>query len=452
MNAKAMTAGWVLLLGLLSSLLSAQPSSQGDPANLEWRYVARTGDTPESIGARYLKPDVPWTDLLRHNRLPRAFQITEGTVVRIPVRWLLRETVSASIELRGATVERRSLHSHRFEPLSEGATIRVGDELRVSSGTAVLVLPDNSRVRMLPAAHLRISELTRFGETGMHDHRLQLIKGRIENEVAPLQGPAGQFRVTLPGAIAAVRGTVFRVAVEGRQTLVEVDQGEVEIQTGRRQLQLRAGEGLALQAGGARRQDLPPPPELELPARMEESPRRLQWEGIPEATGYRLRIQGESGQTPYLEAQSSEPSIELPALDNGVYILTLRSMGPQGFESADLRLRFEVDRPAAAARLMLPDPDATLQDVRPLFVWRVEDPGLKSSLELSRDMSFEKIEIRTPFASNTTLQLDRDLSPGLWYWRVVTVAGTDRFAWSEPQSFRIPGSTSGVLAPPPEEN
>ncbi len=55
-----------------------------------------------------------------------------------------------------------------------------------------------------------MDSLGSFDASGMVDTSVRLKKGRVENRVAP-QKPDSRYRIITPAAVAAVRGTEFRV-------------------------------------------------------------------------------------------------------------------------------------------------------------------------------------------------------------------------------------------------
>ena len=58
-----------------------------------------------------------------------------------------------------------------------------------------------------------IESTTQNSDTGVATLSVQVLKGQIENMVKP-QKPGGRYRITTPAAVAAVRGTEFRVSAD----------------------------------------------------------------------------------------------------------------------------------------------------------------------------------------------------------------------------------------------
>ena len=88
-------------------------------------------------------------------------------------------------------------------------------------------------------------------------HDLYLRAGRMASKVREATGETSRYNVHTPAAIASVRGTEFRVAVdEAEKTFTEVIERRVTVDAASKSVDLAEGEGTMVKKG-----DPPSPPQ-----------------------------------------------------------------------------------------------------------------------------------------------------------------------------------------------
>lgn len=108
--------------------------------------------------------------------------------------------------------------------LKPGCDISTGDRSRME-----LLLPDNSVVRFAGNTHFKIMQIN-IGATEKRDVRIFVALGKIWSNVRKALGGRGRFEISCENAVAGVRGTVYRMNVEGdKSALVKVYDGEVSV-------------------------------------------------------------------------------------------------------------------------------------------------------------------------------------------------------------------------------
>jgi hypothetical protein len=430
-----------LVLSVLFCLwsLSVTRAIQAEEAQEDWFYVTRPGDKLQEIGERFLAPGHEWFSLLKYNGLQDPFQLPPGTTLKIPVAWLQQSAQSATLAAVTHKVWIRRAHQQAFLRADVNDRVSVGDELRTADGTATLRFADGSETDVASHTRLILNRMTRFGSTGMMDTRVKLLEGSIENRVAPVQKPAGRYEVTTPGAVAAVRGTVFRLHADDLQTRVEVLEGSVELSNAGASTRLESGEGTTNAEGPIIRQDLPAAPVMQVGALIQQLPLTVSWTSVQSAEAYRISLYDEVTGNRLLEQTTVELALTLPPLKNGLYRLTVRAVAADLLEGPDAQSPFEVRQTAAPAALLKPDDGTTVDNVQPLFEWETGQPGLLSSLEISTQADFSTLLTRTGFAAVTAAHPEVQLPAGQYFWRVVTLAGGDEFSYTSPRQLSIVG-------------
>ncbi len=421
---------WLLCLMLLWAVPSlAQPR--------DWVYVARPGETLPEVAERFLAPTVPWHKLAIYNNLQRNAPLKAGQKLNIPLDWLQRQPAPAHADKVSGEVWIRPNGQTRLLKLAPGQALGVGDEVRVGAGRAEIRFADGSRLTLAPNSVVIFNALTRYANTGMVDTRLRLNKGHSRNQVNPLHSPGGRYEISTPNAIAAVRGTDFRLAYTGNATHLAVEEGTVELSASGVRHQVPAGHGMSVAQGEASTFTLLPAPAGQVPDVFDSLPITLKWAAVSGARAYRVIVLADDDMgTLHFSARVRVTEARIDDLPNGRYIAEIRALDARDIEGLPLRLVFEVRRKAAPANLVAPQTSSRVMDSVPRFIWQVPKSGLLASVEVARDPDFREVVATTPFSLDNEAELP-DLPAGHYYWRVVTLAGEDEVALSDVRDLEV---------------
>ncbi|MCS7191643.1 MAG: FecR family protein [Armatimonadetes bacterium] len=115
------------------------------------------------------------------------------------------------------------------------------------NGMATLVFPDGSAIQLEPNTEFEV-RLLDFFRGGIRDRSFMVRMGAVTAYVSQFFGAKSQATVCTPTAVAAVRGTGFRVVYDpnARQTYLQVVEGAVQFKTPISEVMSQAG-----QMGGA---------------------------------------------------------------------------------------------------------------------------------------------------------------------------------------------------------
>ena len=412
--------------------------------NTDWIYIARPGDTLQTVAKKYLKDGAQWADLLRHNQISATHILKPGAKIRIPVRLLKSYPIPAEIMASQGEVWIRKAHSTPYVVALNKNKLSIGDELKTHEGFAIVKFADGSVLNISPHSIVIFNTLSHYGSTGMVDTRIRLLQGGIRNQVQRRKGPSSRYEVSTPSAVAAVRGTVFRMRQSGNQTTTEVIEGKVSIRNINTGVVLTQGQGtVSSQTGQIKSIPLLPAPEMSLPKQISTLPYQLNWSELNGADRYIIAIHSAENENslPIHLAKPENTQYTIPNLENGQYKVYLRGIDIQGIEGLDAVGEFEINQEAAPAELLTPFSEATLDNLKPQFRWKLDDSAtMLSSLEISKDPNFETLFSRTPFTYGESAVSERPLIAGNYYWRVVTLAGGNRFAYSNVRKLSVYGA------------
>ena len=373
----------------------------------DWVYTIRPGDEIWNIANDYCGSPSFASRIIEYNQLADERAIRPGSRLRIPIDWLFRQPVTAEIlNVRGQA----TLLTPESTPAAVGDEIEMGDRLTTADGTAVVGFADGSTLSVSAESEVLFNVLTAFGDTGMVDTNLRFYRGRSTSRIIR-RNDASQFRISSPAGTAAVRGTEFRFAVDGSQSLTETLDGEVGFLRDT-ETSVPAGFGVAASDTGVIRERLLPAPVWISTPGQYASDSRLSWAGVNNATGYRATIfLATDSATPVAVRTTTEPELTLQVLSPADYQVAVRAISPTDLEGYESSLAFTLGtiapRPTSATEFV-----ASNISLR----WQATDTGAPYSIEIATDVDFAEVITRP--ANLNSARFTPSLNPGRYHWRV----------------------------------
>lgn len=437
----------LLSLGLGVAGLQAEPAeSDNGSANHyqegEWRYVMRPSDSIWSIASDYLNDNQTWIDLVRYNHIKDPAKIPPGMTLAIPFPWLrIQPAPAVAVSVSGEALMKDS-QSSEWRSLSNRQYLHVGDTIKTLKGSVLVRFADGSVLRLENDTTLIFNRLSQFGKSGMTDTGLRLEKGRVSTKVEPLRENGSRYEISTPSAVAAVRGTEFRVEVNNSGSSLEVTDGKVSFTSSEGSVLVTEGHGA--QAGLSGKLSLPislpaQPTIKLLPSEVHQFPIQLAWNPVKDATAYQYQLfEGNPSDGKQVHQQTVfTPEVMINHLDNGIYSVTLRAVNQAGLQGVDDVQTLRVQLTAEPAALISPAHGEVIQDSQPVFRWAPKNPQHQAKLQVDTNDQFTHPLIDSPWLYNSQQNLDIILEPGHYYWRVVSQAGQENTATSEVRDFRI---------------
>lgn len=411
----------------------------------DWIYAVRPGDNLWKLAEQYLLPEYDWARLRAYNGIADADVVQTGTRLRFPIVWLKQQPTPAILVQFSGTVERTRADGEPSAPLAAGGKVLAGDIIRTGEdGSATIEFADQSRILLQPNTAITFDSMSVHGATGMVDTNMRLHHGRIENEVEPLTNPASRYRIVTPPAVAAVRGTAFRVGYDADTeiSLGEVTEGGLGVSAEGVTQDVVTGFGVVTKRGEPPSEPirLPPAPDVSgLPPRVPQLRVAFSWPALPGVVAYRAQIfPGAARERLVRERTVSEPVVDWTPLQAGRYHLRLRAIDALGLEGFHAEHDFDVDQSVPPPALTGPVDGSTLLSARPALRWEVPAQVGGFHLQLAGDARFERLLIDEPMLVDWRFEPARALAPGEYLWRVASVDRRGmRGEFSAPRRFSV---------------
>ena len=213
-------------------------------------------------------------------------------------------------------------------------------------------------------------------------------------------------QIITPAAVAAVRGTDFRVAAEQQAPVSrnEVLEGEVGVGDSARTQLVPAGFGLVTETG--KEQEPPrallPAPELSGNGRLQQRlPLRISWPPVADARGYRVQIAPDRDFQALIGDRGVESEqTDFADLPDGRYAVRVRAIDEVGLEGLNAVHEFELAARPFAPELLDPEQDVVLNDALPRFSWSKVNGASAYRFQLATDAGFDAIVVETVSTEN----------------------------------------------------
>lgn len=387
---------------LLASLLLLTPTNAEEAY---WEYTFRPGDSIWNIAKQYTTSVNNWQAIQKLNSVDKDRRIRPGTRLRIPVSMLKIQPAYAIIIATAGevTVTDKSGNS---QPATTDIRLYSGDEIATASNSnATIRFADGSELLILANSDAKMDTLSAHGSTGMVDTRVRLKSGQLDTRVNK-QNKDSRYEIITPAAVAAVRGTAFRITASGSVMRNEVTDGVVAVASEVDEKSLDAGYGLVAEKD----KPLPEPvklldaPEMSEVFYITNYLQAISWPPLAGAQAYRIQLaETDAFNKLIFDRVRNDSSTTIESLNNKIYSLRVRGIDGQQLQGLNAIARLDVSIIPAAPTLNAISNDRSIN-----FNWDKSDYIAETLIEIARDAAFTDIvdTVRTSNNSYQTSQLD----------------------------------------------
>lgn len=423
----------IIFIPLLLILVSANAVAE------DWRYTVRPNETLASICDEYVKEEGCWRKLIEHNaEISNDGKLTSGSRIKIPVEWLYNAPVAVVAEYVVGDVFVQRKRTKAINKLQAGMYLLMGDTIITANGNVLLRFADDSSLLLKPQTEIVLNRLSTFNDSGMVDTDVRLSRGIGHFSVKSQKGKS-RYRISTPSAIAAVRGTRFRVSSDPNTNDTmrnEVLDGAVRVSAEGEAKDVLKGYGTLAEQGQKPISpvELLPAPAIELPESI-NIPRTLQWQAVAGAKSYVVDVfEGESKERLLFSAVTEAPEYLLQAMHSGPYTLVIRGVDELGLQGLNTILHINATKSLSAPALNVGSVtrNGTSLDVR----WPKIDGAVAYRLQVSTTGDFSSLVYAERLRDNSVSLLQ---PKGKYYVRAQAIYAKDeRSEYSDVQQWADP--------------
>ncbi|MCW8974650.1 MAG: FecR domain-containing protein [Sedimenticola sp.] len=397
----------------------------------EWVYTVVPGDNLWNFCEKYLHKVGYWKKIQQINNIKRPRRMQPGTQVRVPMEWIKHNAAHAEVVTARGKASLIKADGTRIDTLTPGTRILLGDRLETGSESNVAVrFADNSLITLHAESTIRFDHLSAYGETGMVDSRLHLMKGRGDTRITPASGPGSRFEIHTPSAISAVRGTEYRLSssdVNDASTF-EVLKGRVAV-SGEKQTQLLPARfGTRVEAGKPPlppRELLPAPSFDTLPEKIQQLNWPITWQALPGAEGYRAELSQQADfLSPLWQQQVTSTRVPLPDLPDGQYYFRVRGIDDIGLEGINQTERVTLDAHPQPPIPLSPNNASVFRGTLPKLSWSASADAVAYRLQIANDAKFEQLLVDQNNLDATGFETTEQKAAGKYYWRLFSISAS----------------------------
>jgi hypothetical protein len=167
--------------------------------------------------------------------LSSLFLVTETTVAQ---ERIVLEKLAGTVQYKS---DSWFFFASDWKELSGNKELKEGDLIKTNSqGQAQLTFGNQARVLIKGNSKLKVVK----NKQNLELTKVKLSLGEVLVKFINNVNSKQQFEVETPSAVAGVRGTLFKVAVnENQETTVAVDEGEVAVSSGGEEVLINKGQG-----------------------------------------------------------------------------------------------------------------------------------------------------------------------------------------------------------------
>ena len=419
----------------------------------DWLYTVRKGDTIWGLSHKYLKDPLKFQEIQKYNGVEFDRRVPPGVTLKFPMEFLKFAPTEVEVSTINGTAHfvRRGIK----QQLSLEHSLVLDDILMTEKDSSVaLSFADGSELLLGENSELVFDVQTKWGETGMVDSRMRLMKGSAEGRVKPLIGPGANFEVQTPSAVATVRGTEFRVdETDSGVVFNEVDEGTVSVQLHENKASVKEGFGLKTAANlplAEPKALLPAPIFVNPQSKYPGHPVTLTWQSIDGAREYYLELFEDAAMTKLVHKVMVDTNqAQLPEVELGDYSVRVRAVDRDGLQGLNSSRRFTISPvPSSPELTQVSTKYLTGEPIG--LKWSAKSDATKYRLLLAKDSQFRSLVMEQELVA-TQQPLSEGLPAGTYYWKVAAGNNNGFGLFTEPLRFDVALPDAPIMMPLEDE-
>lgn len=402
------------------------------------------GDTLNGICRAYLLDPAVWPEIGKLNRLRNPDLIYPGEKIRIPIEFIGGFEDEGLVTFVGGDAFLKQRNAPDWAALHTRDVVGTGDELKTGpNGRIEITFASGNILEIKRETQIRVLVAKKIDEMNIFQ-RILVGAGRVVARVKEVTGRSNRYEVKTPSAVAAARGTEFRVGVDAEETTrAETLQGVIGVEAQSVFREVREGEGTLVRKDEPPQNPRPlprPPAPLDPLTGDLRPPLSIRLSEVEEAAGFRVFLSRDPAGVDVVAETAGppdRPAVLTGPIADGDYLLLARSVDALGLEGRNgeprpVRIR---NVPVILAPVS-PVEGAIIAGSSISVLWPDIPRAGRYHLQIAADADFKNIVVdrNDPAVGSVAAPL----KPGVYWLRSRAVVGEGlEGPFSPPRSFQV---------------
>lgn len=415
--------------GLLMVLALSQANTViADTKQTIWQYSVRPGDTLIALGRQHLINPSDWKLIQELNHVKNPYRLQAGSVLQIPLALVKSGPANAEVIFVSGDVSWQ-VSANQYDPLAVGQLLGPGAKvISKENSKAVIKFADETTTQLDSNSVLVLDALSLYSGGAMVDTKLRLQRGSAETHANPKKTKGSRMQIITPSAVAAVRGTRFRVEAGEQDMTQGTLEGKVAVLAANQEVFVNQGYGTRAEKGKPPAKPvvlLPAADTSQLPQQITALPATFDLPDMQGAKAWVAKVATDAAFNQInTELETSSQQLPFNDLPDGQLFLMLKAKDAQGIAGYDATHAFIVNARPFQPAYNQPASGEVVREAQPTLQWTAVDGANSYWLEVAGDASFNQLQINKRL-QDTRFQFQEPLAPGQYYWRVRSVATVD---------------------------
>ena len=351
-----------------------------------------------NISKKYLGDYRNWRKVAKINRLANPDLIFPGQKLIIPVALLKGIPIDGTATFVKGSVMIQEKGSGEWREIHLNDLIKQGSGIKTGPESALeITFEDETSFYLSPNTVMEIVTSEKRGSAHF-TRELYLQSGKAISRLREATGEASRFEIRTPSAIAAARGTVFRVSVDDSEiTRSEVLKGTIGVSAMNTTVALQEGEGTLVRAHEPPlkpRKLLLPPELIDLEQIYKKMPLKFRLKQGEGASSFRVILAKDQSMKDVIADKVTGPegTVEVSGIDDGTYFLQslgIDADGIEGLPSEPLPVRVRVN--PLPPYIQAPQDGALISGESAEFRWLKVNDAARYHMQVAEDSEFSRI-------------------------------------------------------------
>ena len=418
-----------------------------------WRYTVRPGDNLITLGKKHLINPDDWQVVQHLNNLKSPHQLQAGKTLLVPLDLVKQGPATAEVIFVSGQAQLQT-SAKNFEPLKAGQKLGAGASISTREKSKVVIkFADGTTTELASNSQIKLDTMSLYSGGAMVDTKLRLQKGQLKTHANPNHVKGNSIQVITPSAIAAVRGTKFRVRSDGKATTQETLDGSVVLGALGHAIAVDKGFGSKAEKGKP-----PIPPVVLLPAANTAS-LKAQYDTVPVifdlpkmqgATAWIGRVAEDAKLNRLIaEAEAQGNQLAFADVPDGEYYLSVSAKDKNGIAGYDALHQFTLNARPLQPSAVFPAESGVVRDPNPALQWEQVTGAQLYTVEVATDQAFKNVyELQR--VEMTEYKIGKSLVPGTYFWRVSSIAKNDQGQEDIGPALKVSQFTYKPIPPKPD--